>query len=447
VVSAGGAGLFASIEAADRGSKTVILESDPVRLGSSPISGGIVTLCETEMQPGKRDELFADLMASHCQDCDAELVWAYVDYSAESYKRMKEMGVKFTRVSSWSGMKKPWGHDASSAADLCNALESAAKKKKVEILLNTRGQRLVVNPSGQVVGVEAVSCRKKIYLRAKKGVVLATGGFTRNPVLAKKFGSSGAEKIFPLTGIGSRRDGLIMGWALGSDMTYMNVGVGPTAPAEKETGKTIIAFYAGAIIVNKTGKRFYRESEIYSDICWAGLKQPDVLIVQIFDAKIKKALEGTPLGNLLKGAKEYQADTIKDLGVALAKAAGVNADALAETVGKYNGYVDAGSDPKFGRTNLVGTSGKLVKIDTAPFYAIISVPGTTHYNGGLRINTKMQVINVFGEVIPDLYAAGEVTGGFHGAGYMSGSALGMALIYERIAGINAAKEKKQVRNI
>ena len=85
MVSAGGAGLFASIEAADRGSKTVILESDPVRLGSSPISGGIVTLCETEMQPGKRDELFADLMASHCQDCDAELVWAYVDYSAESY--------------------------------------------------------------------------------------------------------------------------------------------------------------------------------------------------------------------------------------------------------------------------------------------------------------------------------------------------------------------------
>ena len=119
----------------------------------------------------------------------------------------------------------------------------------------------------------------------------------------------------------------------------------------------------------------------------------------------------------------------------------MNADAMVETVNRYSSYVDAGDDPEFGRKNLVGTSGKPVKLDTAPFYGIISVPGTTHYNGGLRINTKMQVINVFGEIIPGLYAAGEVTGGFHGAGYMSGSALGMALIFGLIAGRNAAGEK------
>ena len=311
VLGAGGAGLFAAIEAADKGSKVILLESEPVRSGSSPIAGGTVALCETEMQPGSRDELYADLMTSHFKDCDPSLIRAYVDNATEAYNRMKEMGVKFTRVSQWAYMKKPWGHDASSAAELCATLENASKKKGVEIMLSTRGKRLVVHPGGRVVGVQADSRGKMRYFKARKAVVIATGGFTRNPGLAKNFGRPGSEKLFPLTGIGSRGDGLIMGWALGADLTYMTVGVGPTAPAEKETAKTVIAFYAGAIIVNKNGKRFHRESDLYSEICWSGLQQPDVLMIQLFDAKIKKSLEGTSLGNMMKGCREYQANTLQ----------------------------------------------------------------------------------------------------------------------------------------
>jgi fumarate reductase flavoprotein subunit len=441
VMGAGGAGLFAAIEAADAGAKIIFLESEPVRLGSTPISGGIFTACETDLQPGSRDELFADLMASHRQDCDPTLVRAYVDNAGETYKRAKELGVKFTKVSSWAHMKKPWGHNASSAAEMCTALADAAKKKGAQLLLNTRGKRLLVNSDNRVVGIEVESKGKILYFKAKKGIVLATGGFTRNPEVAKNFGRPGAEKIFPTTGIGSRGDGLIMGWGLGANMTYMTLGVGPTAPADKETGATDITFYAGSIIVNKNGKRFFRESEGYSDICWAGLQQPDILMIQVYDAKIRKSLIGTPLGNLMKGAKEYEATTLAELGTMLNNACGMNGDAMVETVNKYNGYVDAGSDPEFGRKNLVGTSGTLVKIDNPPFVAVISVPGTTHSNGGLKINPKMQVIDVYGKIIPGLYAAGEVTGGFHGAGYMSGSAVGMALIFGRIAGINVAKEK------
>jgi fumarate reductase flavoprotein subunit len=143
----------------------------------------------------------------------------------------------------------------------------------------------------------------------------------------------------------------------------------------------------------------------------------------------------------MKGAKEYEAPTLAELGTMLQKACGMNAEAMVETVNKYNGYVDAGSDPEFGRKNLVGISGQLVKIDTPPFVALISVPGTTHFNGGLKVNPRMQVLDVYGQAIPGLYAAGEVTGGFHGSGYMSGSAVGMALIFGRIAGKNIAAEK------
>lgn len=442
VVGGGGAGLLAAIETADTGASTILLETEPVCLGSSGISGGIVTLCETEIQPGSRDELYADLMEAHHQDCNPEMVRAYVNNAPETYKRMKQAGVKFERVSQWAHMKKPWGHDASSASEMVKALESTAKKKGVEILRNTRGNKLIVNSSDRVVGIQATRRGRSKYYGARKAVVVTTGGFTRNPALAKNFGRPESEKIVPLTGIGSRGDGLIMSWALGSDMAYMCQGVGPTGPAEKETGATAIAFYAGAMIVNKNGKRFYRESEVYSDITLAGLQQPDVLIIQLYDSKIQKAFEGSVLGKLCKGAKVHHADTLKDLGAILKDACGLDADTMVETVNKYNGYVDAGFDPEFGRKNLVGTSGKLMKLDTPPFYAMISVPGTTHFNGGLKVNTKMQVLNVFGEIIPGLYAAGEVTGGFHGAGYMSGSALGMAVIYGRIAGMNAAKEVK-----
>lgn len=441
VLGAGGAGLLAAIEAADAKSKVLMLESEPVRAGSTPISGGIVTLCQTPMQPGSCDELYADLRKAHRNDDDPEMVRTYVDNCSATYKRLVDSGVKFTRVSTWSGMSKPWGHDSSSAAEMCSALAATAKKKGAELLLNTRAKRLVVNPKGRVVGIEAESRGRKRYFGARKAVVIATGGFTRNAALAKNFGRPGSEKIFPLTGIGSRGDGLIMAWGLGSNMTYMTDGVGPTAPADKETGKTVVAFYAGCVIVNKDGKRFYRESEVYSDICWAGLQQPDILMFQIFDAKVKKALEGTPLGNLMKGCKEYQAGSLAELGDMLNKAAGLNSRAMVETITRYNGYVDAGKDPEFDRTNLVGNSSKLVKIDTPPFYGIVTVPGTTHFNGGLKVSPRMQVLNVFGETVPGLYAAGEVTGGFHGKGYVSGSAVGMAVIFGRVAGINAAKEK------
>lgn len=441
VVGAGGAGLCAAIEAVDAGSKTIFLESEPVRSGSTAISGGTFTACETDMQPGSRDELFKDLMASHRQDCDPALVRAYVDNAGETYKKVKDWGVTFARSSSWAFMSRPWGHDATSSAEMCKALENTATKKGAQLLLSTRARKLVVNADGRVIGIEVESRGRKQYYQARKGIVLATGGFTRNPALAKNFGRPGSEKIVPLTGIGSRGDGLIMAWALGSDMTYMTAGVAPVAPADKATNATEITFYAGSILLNKTGKRFFRESEGYTDICWAGLQQPDTLIVQLYDAKVKKAMAGTSLEKLMKGAKEYEASTLSELGDILQKECGINKEAMLETVNKYNGYVDSGTDPEFGRKNLVGISGKLVKIDTPPFIGLISVPGTTHYNGGLKINPKMQVLDVYGQPVPGLYAAGEVTGGFHGVGYMSGSAVGMALIFGRIAGKNAAAEK------
>jgi len=122
---------------------------------------------------------------------------------------------------------------------------------------------------------------------------------------------------------------------------------------------------------------------------------------------------------------------------ALAKRIEVDPKALAATVADYNAGIDAGRDA-FGRTGLVQGFGALKKLETAPFYAYPSTSAVIATYCGLTVDTGMRVLDVFGEPIEGLYAAGEITGGFHGKAFMTGTSLGKCVICGRIAGRNAA---------
>lgn len=444
VIGGGAAGLFAAIEAADAGAETILLESESEIGGSTRLAAGYVALCETELQPGHRDELFHDLTEAHHGDSDEALRHVYVDNAADTYRRLKVMGIEFTRTFQFAHMRKPWGHelpgiDRHGGAEIVQKLAATACARGVSVVVSTRVLRLVRDGDGRIGGVEAAAQRGRIKLFARRAVVLATGGFTRNPELIKNFGRPGTGNIMPITGPGSRGDGLVMGMAAGAGTAYLGVGVAPTGPAEPVTGKGALPFYSGGIIVNKAGRRFCRESDVYIDISWAGLKQTSALMIQIYDSRIKEQYLSTMMGKVLRDYKEYSATTLVELTAMLHRDCGLDAAAAIETVRRYNGYVEAGCDPEFGRSNLVGTAGDLMKIAVAPFHGAVTVPATTHFNGGLKIDSGMRVVDVFGDVIPGLFAAGEVTGGFHGAGYLSASNIGMALIFGRIAGKNAAR--------
>lgn len=267
-------------------------------------------------------------------------------------------------------------------------------------------------------------------------MVIASGGFTRGRDLPRNFGRPGAEAILPLTGQGSRGDGLLMGMGAGAGISYMTMGVAPTAPSDPETGKGAVVLYAGAIALNREGRRFCSESELYIDTCWALLQQPGAICVQVDDSRIRADYAQTMMGKVLTGFREFEAPTLEALAARLA-AEGFDAGGIVAGVVRYNAQL-AGGDTDFGRTHTVGDAGQLRQIAQAPFHAVICRAGTTHFNGGLTVDTAMNVLDVFGEPIPGLYAAGEVTGGFHGAGYMSGTFVGMALIFGRIAGRSAA---------
>ena len=173
------------------------------------------------------------------------------------------------------------------------------------------------------------------------------------------------------------------------------------------------------------------------------LDQPDAIGYQIIDQKIyeqqvelaRKTSADFPQG--LYAAKIrllVKGGTIEELAHKIGMPAGV----LEETVRMYNSYVDGGKDLEFGRATLAGNFGRPVKLDSPPFYSIETRAHFLSTYAGLAVDKDMHVLTRSGN-IPGLYAAGEVVGGFHGAAYHSGTALGKALIFGRIAGRNAAR--------
>lgn len=449
VVGGGAAGLFAAIEAADAGASVLLLESEPELGGSTRLSGGYAAFCETDLQPGTKEELFEDLAHAHNHDANVSLSRAYVDHSAETYDRLKTFGLAFSRVETFAHMSKPWAHELpkgalGGGAQIAAALERGARDRKVDIRASTRVRRLQRSEKGRVDALIASTNGHDARFDANLAIVLASGGFTRNPELIKCFGRPGSERIIPLTGPGSRGDGLLMGMGLGAALSYIGVGVAPTAPADPVTGQPCLLIYAGGIMLNKKGRRFVDESIVYLDISWAGLAQPDGLMLQVYDRKIRDAYLTSMLGQVVFGGREYSADTLEELFAKVEQTEGVDAAAALAAVKRYNDDIASDGDAEFGRQHSLGKGGiggdggGLPRIENPPFYVAPTVAGTTHFNGGLKVNEKMQVIDVFGDPIDGLYAAGETIGGFHGSGYLSASFVGSALIFGRIAGKNAA---------
>jgi fumarate reductase flavoprotein subunit len=246
-------------------------------------------------------------------------------------------------------------------------------------------------------------------------------------------------------GKGNMGDGIKMAWALGAgvrDMVFVKGTFGFHPNSRKEDGRnwTKLAVYRGAIAVNREGKRYVDESKSYKLLGDAVLQQPDSIAFQIFDQNIMdSAADGVPPFDFRSAQRRglvFEGATLAEL----AQKIGVDAAQLAVTVERYNGFVAAGVDADFGRDGLSTHYGKLVKIERAPFYAYPSTSGIIATYCGLTVDADTRVLNVFGEPIAGLYAAGELMGGFHGVAYMTGSSLGKCVIFGRIAGRNAARQ-------
>ena len=317
------------------------------------------------------------------------------------------------------------GKTVSVGSFIIPVLEKNCADLGVEIILDTTAQEILTNDAGAATGVVGTAKDgSKVTVHAKS-VILATGGFGANLDMVAQLKPS-LKGFVTTNAAGAQGQGITMAQAVGAATVDMDqIQIHPTV--EQETSALITEGLRGdgAILVNNEGNRFCDEVGTRDAVSAAELAQGEFVWL-VVDQKMVDA-SSVIAGYISKGFTT-QGESVE----ALAQAMNVPADALAATLEGWNASVAAGKDEAFGRTSFAQP------LDTAPYYAIKVAPGVHHTMGGLSINTDTQVLNEAGEVIPGLFAAGEVTGGVHGANRLGGNAVSDFVVFGRIAGANAA---------
>jgi fumarate reductase flavoprotein subunit len=442
VIGGGAAGWSAALAAVQSGCSVLLLEKLAESGGSSAMSGGCLALAGTDLQAAQGvtdspDLLFKDLCEVGQYVNDAGLVRTYCDVQLWTYDWLKKAGVSFSPViETASGQSVPRVHTVD-PADMVRALKAAAEQSgKADYRPDTEAEALLTDDSGRVGGVRLNGGEE---ISARKAVIIASGGFAKNPDMLDRYAPQYAEAVF-VAGAGSQGDGLRMGTSLGADVRDMDYVKGTFGkhPTDETNDHSLQAVYKGAIAVNQDGARFVDESISYKLLGDAVMAQSWHTGYQIMDQGIfdtgDDRVRILDFGRRLEEGLFYVGESLEELATLIE----IDSEVLVATVTRYNGFVEAGHDPEFGRKHLVHQHGALRKIETPPYYAYPSTAVVFGTYCGLRIDSKARVLRTNGSPIDGLFAAGEVTGGFHGAAYMTGSALGKALVFGRIAGIEAA---------
>lgn len=433
VVGGGGAGLSAAIAAKEKGANVVLVEKMLMLGGNTNYATAGINAANTKLQKklGIEDnaELFYnDTMKGGKNVNNPELVKKLTTDSANIIDWLTERGadlseVVFTGGQSAKRTHRPAGGQAVGPV-IVDALAETAEKDGIDVRTESEVTKLI-KTGDKVTGVE-VKHKGETYNITAKAVVMATGGFGANAKMVAEYKPSlegfGSTNSPAITG-----EGIKMVKAVGGDLVDMTeIQTHPTVVHKKTAMITEAVRGEGAILVNREGKRFVSELETRDVVSKAELEQTGKSAFLVFDQEVREKL-GAINGYVRKGFT-VEGATVEEL----AGKIGVDAKGLVDTMAKYNGYVKAGEDKDFGKTVLPR---ELVK---APFYAIEVSPAVHHTMGGVRINTNAEVLTADGKVIPGLFAAGEITGGVHGANRIGGNAVTDITVYGKTAGENAA---------
>lgn len=442
VLGAGIAGHCAALAAAQAGAQVLLLEKSSQPGGSSAMAGGGFAFSGTDLtiEAGQEDNLNAyrrDLFASGQGQNDPALVDRFLSRQLEAYAFLKAHGVKFALYDAL-----PRVHTTGTGRAITNLHMAALAHPNIRFFSKTAATRLGRSrPDGAVDRAHVYFGDVEQVVSATRGIVLATGGFSRSRELLGVFAPELLAGV-KHGGVANTGDGIIMATMLGAGLAHMGYVTGSFGGAighypqgvqgADEVPPLIFAFQSGGIIVNKHGRRFTNEDQSYKTLSPIGMQQPGGIGFQIFDEKLIRLSMGDSSVNnyqeALHGDYLRTADTIPELAAKM----GLDPDALSATVARYNDDVAAGRDSEFGRVK------DLMPIDTAPYYIAATANALTSTYGGITTNGDMQVIDWLGQPIPRLFAAGEVVGGFHGAGYYSASSLSSSSTFGMCAGRAAA---------
>jgi succinate dehydrogenase/fumarate reductase flavoprotein subunit len=343
---------------------------------------------------------------------------------------------------------------------LTGGLLKALLDRGVEPLLEVAAKELLTDDDGRVIGLRGEKAGQEYSIRAKKGMILASGGFEWNKGLNARF--LGGELTHPNSPPTNDGDGLTMAMALGADLGNMSEAwwcPSVQVPGEEYDGKQLnrgdfaIRSLPHSIIVNKRGQRFVNEAQNYNDLMkpfftvdpqrYERANLPAYLVLdQAFRDRYM-------LLTLMPGGKTPSWLPMADSLPALAKKIGVDEAGLLATVERFNAFAREGKDRDFQRGDSLydhfygdpdnQPNPNLGTIEKPPFYALQVFPGSIGTKGGPRVNEQGEVQKAGGGTIKGLYCAGNVMAGVTGPGYPgAGSTIGTGMTFGYLAGRHAA---------
>ncbi len=483
IIGAGGAGMTSALTAAEKGAKVVIVESQAAVGGNSVRATGGMNAGDTTYQDNAEfaqaagvEKTLASAASTYADHAvitslaeevkfqwmayqqagkdyfdtvelmqldtmiggkginDPALVEVLAENSAEGIEWLRKYNIDLVNTGAFGGASvnrihwpKVDGKKTSVGAYMIPLLEDACEaNENITILFETTANEIVM-VDGAAKGIKATGKTGNTVTVNADAVIIAAGGFGANLDMVASYQPS-LKGFMTTNAAGLQGQGIAMAQAVGAAVVDMDqIQIHPTVQADTAALITEGLRGDGAILVNAEGKRFIDEVGTRDVVSAAEIAQTGSYSWLIVDDAMLQA-SSTIQGYVKKGFV-FSGATYEELAAQI----GVPADAFAATMNAWNGYVAAKNDPDFGRVSFANP------LDTAPYYAIKVTAGIHHTMGGVKINTLTQVLTEAGEAIPGLYAAGEVTGGVHGANRLGGNAVSDFVVFGRIAGEQAAE--------
>lgn len=464
VLGAGGAGAMAACAAKEAAASVLVLEKADVAGGDTAISGQVFLgpwIERSENESGATDsiELFmADFKNSHAWSAkglagealptEFPLIQRQLEASAETLQWMEDAGVAWAGQMgldegvypqpSWNTFAPRSWMPPMDGGGIMTPLRAKMDELGIEILTGTEAYRLIVDDAGRVVGVYAWDNRRdSVAIKARRGVVIATGSFNANRGMVSRYLSL-EKAAWPGGCFTVNGDGHRMVEEIGGALADMDLGSHwyPFESATNSPNFSIHMILYGNdsgdlphILVNTEGKRFSSESLGYSLSSKEIARQPQRRAWCVFDSTVPNVQKYF----LVPGQSAF---VLEDTLEALAHGMLVDPAEFVAEVERYNGFVAAGEDTDFGKSLR-----NVAPIATAPYYAVLVEPRHYATYGGIKTDADSKVLDSDAEPIAGLYAAGIATGSYaeqEGLYYLGG--ISQASVFGRQAGRNAATE-------
>jgi fumarate reductase flavoprotein subunit len=445
VVGGGGAGMTAAITATENGKKVILVEKNSILGGNTSIASSGMNAANTHYQAEQgiedtADSFYEDTMTGGKNLNDPDLVRTLAEKSSEAIDWLDKENAPLNGPIGRSGGQSnkrthrpvdEEGNVTSVGNYLVSALSARLEELNIETLMGTTVNKIIMD-NGTATGVIAKGEDGNTITIHANSVVIATGGFGGNmeKVVELRPDLEGYISTNVPTATGDAIDFLS---EIGADFVDMEqIQLHPTVIPIDGTLVGEALRGDGAILVNREGKRFTKETGTRDAVSAAEIQQPGGNVWLIANEEMYET--SAVIKKLDKGGYLIKADDLKGLAKEMEFDDAATA-AFEETIKTWSSYVAGGADKEFDRD----VADVLTDLSSGPYYAVNVGPGIHHCMGGVKINTDAQVISTDGNPIPGLYAAGEVTGGVHGGNRLGGNAIADIVVFGRIAGENASK--------